>query len=346
MGYRVGVVGATGLVGEVALRILEERKLPVDELRVFASQRSAGRKLPWAGGEVQLELPTAQRLRGLDVAIGATSSELARVWVPVAVAEGVVVVDNSSAYRMDPDVPLVIPEINPQDLERHRGIVANPNCTAAVALMAVAPIHKAARILSMISTSFQSVSGTGRAALEEMLEQAGKAVDQVDALRGDEPLDLPDPRAYPHLSAFNVIPQCETFPTGDTTTTEEAKLAGETRKILGDPDIVVHATAVRVPVAVGHAVSLSLSLERPLSPEEARDLVAAAPGVALHDEPWDGDYPTPLRSAGLDDVLVGRIRANTALPNGLAVFAAGDNLRKGAALNTIQIAEALLGFEP
>jgi aspartate-semialdehyde dehydrogenase len=210
-----------------------------------------------------------------------------------------------------------------------------------VVLMAVAPIHRAARIRSMVSTSFQSVSGTGRAALEEMLEQARKAVDQIEALRGEEPLDLPDPRVYPHHAAFNVFPQCETFPEGGHTSTEEAKLEQETRKILGDPEVSVHATAVRVPVVVGHAVSLTLSLERPMDPDEARELIAAAPGVTLLDRPDRGAYPTPLASVGLDEVLVGRIRQSEAVPNGLSLFAAGDNLRKGAALNTIQIAEAL-----
>lgn len=343
MAYRIGVVGATGIVGEVVLRILRERQFPVDELRAFASERSVGRRVEWADGHVECCALADGAFRGLDLVVSATSSAVARQWVPKIVAEGAVVVDNSSAYRQDRSVPLVIPEINGHAAASHRGIIANPNCTTAVALMALAPLHREAGVRSVISSSYQSVSGTGREAVVEVLEQARKAIDQIEALRGHEALDVPAPQVYPHPLAFNVFPQCETFSEGDDTSTEERKMGLEMRKILGAPNLVVQATAVRVPVLVGHSVSLTVSLGRALWPEEARELIAAFPGARVADEPWAGVYPTPLGSAGIDDVLVGRIRATEAVPNGLALFASGDNLRKGAALNAVQIAELVLG---
>lgn len=339
---RIGVIGATGLVGETLLRILEERRFPVEELRLFASERSAGRRIPWRGEEITLETPSEDRLGGLDLVLGAAASSVAREWAPRIVEQGAVLIDNSSAFRQDPDVPLVIPEINAEALADHRGIVANPNCTAAVALMALAPLHREARVRTVTSTSFQSVSGTGRAAVEELFGQVRKVVDQPEALQGHEAPDLPLPEVYPHPLAFNIFPQCETYPEGADTSTEEAKLQAETRKVLEDPEVVVHATAVRVPVVVGHAVSLSVSLERELAPGEARELISAFPGTRVVDRPDAAEYPTPLQAAGIDEVLVGRIRANPAVPGGLSLFAAGDNLRKGAALNVVQIAEALL----
>lgn len=343
MSHRVGVVGATGLVGEVLLRILRERSFPVSDLRLFSSERSAGRRTTWGDREVTLEVPGEGRFRDLDVVFVAAGSEVAREWVRPIAAEGPVVIDNSSAFRQDPDVPLVIPEINPEALSGHRGVIANPNCTATAALMAVAPLHRAGGVRSMTTTSFQSVSGTGRAAMQELLEQVGKAADQVDALRGDAPLDVPAPQVYPHPLAFNVLPQCETFPPEQDTSTEEAKMQSEARKILEAPDLVVHATAARVPVIVGHSVAVSASLESPMDAGEATDLLASFPGVAVVDRPGRGEYPTALDAAGRDEVLVGRIRSNPAIPNGISMWVADDNLRKGAALNNVQIAEALFG---
>lgn len=337
----VGISGATGVVGEVALRLLAERRLPVGSLRLFASSRSAGRRITWRDRELTVEALEDADFGGLDLVINSTSSGVARAEVPRMVDAGAVVVDNTSAFRQDPEVPLVIPEINAHAARGHKGIIANPNCTTATVLMALAPLHRAAGIASVISTSFQSVSGTGRDAMGEVLEATRKALDQVDGLRGDEQLDLPDPEVYPHPMAFNVMPQCEQFPEGADTSTEEQKMAAESRKILEDADLTIHATAVRVPVLVGHSVSLSLSLERAVSPPEAREIIGAFPGVALLDEPDKGRYPTPLQAAGRDEVLVGRIRPNPALANGLSLFACGDNLRKGAALNAIQIAELL-----
>lgn len=341
MGYRIGVLGATGLVGEVLLSILDERAFPVDELRAFASERSAGRGIPWRGDELVLEVPEESRFEGLDLVFTAAGSDVAREWVPRIRAQGPVVIDNSSAFRQDPEVPLVIPEINAHALEGHRGLIANPNCTATTALVAVAPLHRAAGVRTMVTSAFQSVSGTGRKAMQELLDQTRKTIDQIEALRGQEELDAPTPEVYPHPIAFNVFPQCETFPAGADTSTEEAKMEAESRKILEHPALLAHATSVRVPVVVGHSVSVGLSLERPMSPEEARELLSAFPGVRVVDDPEHGGYPTPHAAAGIDETLVGRVRANPAVEHGLSLFVCQDNLRKGAALNNVHIAEAL-----
>lgn len=341
MGYRIGVVGATGLVGEVLLRLLEERAFPIDELRVFSSARSAGRRLRWSGTDHTLEEAEDADYGGLDFVVTAAGADAASRLVPRIREQGPVVIDNSSAFRQDPQVPLVIPEINAHALADHRGLIANPNCTATTVLMAVAPLHREAGIRSMITSSYQSVSGTGRAAMEELLGQTRKAADQVEGLRGHEPLDLPDPEVYPHPLGFNVFPQCETFPSGEAESTEEAKMQSESRKILEAPDLTVHATAVRVPVLVGHSVAVSASFARPVSPSEAADLIGAFPGNRVLDRPADGDYPTPQAAAGIDDTLVGRIRTNPAIENGLSLFACQDNLRKGAALNNVHLLETL-----
>lgn len=341
MGYRIGVLGATGLVGEVLLGILDERGFPVDELRVFASERSAGRRIPWGGDEATLEVPADARFRGLDLVFTAAGSDVAREWVSRIRAQGPTVIDNSSAFREDARVPLVIPEINGHALEGHEGLIANPNCTATTALMAVAPLHRAAGVRAMVTSAFQSVSGTGRRAMQELLDGTRKTIDQLEALRGQETLDAPSPEIYPHPIAFNVFPQCETFPHGADASTEEAKMQSESRKILEHPALIAHATSVRVPVVVGHSVSVALSLERPMEPKEARELLAAFPGNRVVDDPERGEYPTPLAAAGIDDTLVGRIRVNPAMEHGLSLFVCQDNLRKGAALNNVHIAEAL-----
>ena len=344
MGFRVGVTGATGAAGQTALALLRERSFPVDELRLFASRRSAGRRVTWGDRELEIEALDDGRFDGLDVVLNATSAELAREWVPRMVEAGALVCDKSSAFRLDPNVPLVVPEINGSFAAAHDGILASPNCTTAVALMAMAPLHQAVGVRSALSSSYQSVSGVGRDAVSELLDGARKALDQVDALWGREAIDLPEPVTFPHQLAFNVFPQCETFPEDSDESTEEQKMQAEARRILDAPELVLQATAVRVPVVVGHSVSLSLALESELTPAQAREIIDAFAGVRVLDDPVRGVYPTPHQATGIDDVLVGRIRSNPVLANGLTLFASGDNLRKGAALNAIQTAELVLGL--
>lgn len=344
MGLRVGVVGATGATGQITLALLRERKFPVDELRLFASRRSVGRRIAFGDSDIVVEALEDGNFAGLDVVLNATSASLAREWVPRMVEAGAFVSDKSSAFRLDPEVPLVVREINADAAEVHKGIVASPNCTTAVAVMALAPLHREVGVRSVISSSYQSVSGVGRDAVTELLETTNKALDQTAGLWGLEPIDLPEAQAFPHPLAFNVFPQCETFDEGADESTEEQKMQSETRKILGSPDIVLHATAVRVPVVVGHSISLAVSLERELSPEEAREVIDSFAGVRVLDDPAERAYPTPHQATGIDDVLVGRVRRNPVLTNGLSLFACGDNLRKGASLNAIQTAELVLGL--
>ena len=344
MSVAIGISGATGVTGEVTLRVLEERSFPVGELRLFASRSSAGQSIRWKGRDYGVEALEDGRFAGLDLVISATSAAIAREWAPRMVAAGAIVIDQSSAFRLDPAVPLVVPEINASDLAHHEGIIAGPNCTTAVAVMAIAPLARAFGVASVISSSYQSMSGGGRDSIAEFLDFARKAVDQPEALRGHEALDVPTPRQFPQVSAFNVFPQCETFREGSDISTEEEKMESELRKMLHAPELLVHATAVRVPVLVGHSVSLAMRLQRPATPADARRVIASFPGVRVLDEPWTGAYPTPLRAAGIDEVLVGRIRSVPSLENGLSLFASGDNLRKGNALNAVQTAERVLGL--
>jgi aspartate-semialdehyde dehydrogenase len=343
MGYRIGVSGATGATGQMALAILRERRFPVDELRLFASRRSVGRKVAFGDQEIEVEALEDGNFAGLDVVLNATSSELAREWVPRMVEAGAIVSDKSSAYRLDPDVPLVVREINGEAAEGHKGIIASPNCTTAVVAMALAPLHKEFGVRAVISSSYQSVSGVGRDAVSELLETTHKALDQTDALWGHGSLDLPEPAAFPHPLAFNVFPQCETFEEGSDESTEEQKMQAETRKMLSSPELVLNATAVRVPVVVGHSVSLAISLEKEATPMEAREVLAAFAGIQVMDDPVNRIFPTPQQATGIDDIIVGRVRTNPVLENGLTLFACGDNLRKGASLNAIQTAELVLG---
>jgi len=346
MGFRIGIVGATGVTGEVTLRILAERGFPVDSLRLFASSRSAGQSVSWQGSDWTVEALDDADFSGIDLVISATDSAIARQFAPKMVAAGCIVIDQSSAFRGDSAVPLVVPEINAADLASHQGIVSGPNCTTAVAVMAVAPLHRTFGVESVISSSYQAISGRGRDGISEFIETSRAALDQVEALRGHQPLDLPPPVQFPHHSAFNLFPHCEDFREGSTTSTEEEKMQAEMRKLLHAPELNVHATAVRVPVVVGHTTSLTLSLNSPASAEAARDAIAAFPGTRVLDEPWNARYPTPLACAGIDDVLIGRIREVPFVRNGISLIASGDNLRKGNALNAIQVAEMLLGLAP
>lgn len=336
MGWRIGVVGATGLVGGVVRDLLAERGFPVDELRLFASERSAGRRLPWAGGEIEVEDASEADYRGLDVAIFSAGATLSRSLAPRVAEAGVTVVDNSSAWRMDPDVPLVVPEVNADALGRMpKGIVANPNCTTMVAMPVLKPLHDEAGLRRLVASTYQAVSGAGLAGIAELDEQVRKVGDRAaDLARSGSSVEYPAPVKFVGPIAYNVLALAGSLV--DDETDEEHKFRNESRKILSLPDLAVACTCVRVPVYTGHSLSLNIETERPLAPERARELLSSAPGVAL------SDVPMPLHAAGADPSYVGRVRRDPSVRNGLALFVSGDNLRKGAALNAVQIAETLL----
>ena len=336
---RVGVVGATGQVGGVMRDVLAARDVPVADIRFFASSRSAGRTLPWRGTEVVVEDAATADYTGLDIVLfsagKATSLELA----PTVAAAGATVIDNSSAWRMDPDVPLVVAEVNPEALDhRPKGIVANPNCTTMAAMPVLAPLHREAGLTRLVVSTYQAVSGAGLAGVAELDEQVRKAAERASALTFDgDAVDLPEPRVFAAPVAFNVLPLAGAIvDDGSGETDEEQKLRNESRKILGIPDLRVTGTCVRVPVFTGHSLSITAEFTRDLSPERAVELLAEAPGVAL------AEVPTPLQAAGRDPSYVGRIRRDPTVDHGLSLFVSGDNLRKGAALNAVQIAELLI----
>jgi aspartate-semialdehyde dehydrogenase len=337
----VGVVAATGVVGTEMLRVLEERAFPIDELRVYASPRSEGRKLPFAGREVACEVLREGCFDGLDLVIIDVDDSLAERWAPVAAAAGAKVVDNSAAFRMDADVPLVVPEINPADLESMpKGIAACPNCTTMVLVLALAPLHRAAGIERIVTATYQSVSGAGQAGLRELDEQWTKGDGQADVLRRAGALGgvVAPGEVWDRPIAGNVIPLAGPL-REQGYTSEEWKLLYESRKILHAAQLRVSMTCVRVPVYVGHAHAANVRFSRPMTKSQAVDLLSGAPGVVLV---GDGDgHPTPLESAGTDPVLVGRVREDPSEPGSLNIWVAGDNLRKGAALNAVQIAELL-----
>jgi aspartate-semialdehyde dehydrogenase len=328
-GYRVAVVGATGQVGTLMLTLLRERGFPAREIVPFASSRSVGRELE--GGLVVQGLD-AESIRGFDLALfsagGATSGE----WAPRFADAGAVVIDNSSRWRMHEDVPLVVSEVNPEALAEHRGIVANPNCSTMQMVVALAPLHREAGIERLIISTYQAVSGTGKRAVDELL-------DQSHALLHEREIAPPD--AYAHQIAFNALPHAGSFAAGDDHTDEERKLINETRKILGDPDISISATCVRVPVLNGHSEAVNVQTRRGLSPEHARELLDAAPGVSVLDDPGAALYPLAIDASGQDDVFVGRIRRDPGHERALDLWIVADNLRKGAALNAVQLAELL-----
>ena len=338
---RVAVLGATGAVGREMVRTLEGRRFPVDDLVALASPRSAGVRLPFGGSEVTVREVEENAFRGVDLALLSAGATASREWAPRAVTAGATVIDNSSAWRMDPEVPLVIPEINADAIRDHRGIVANPNCTAITAMMAVAPLHRAAELTSLVASSYQSVSGAGQQGIRELLEQVEKLRGHEEDLVSPDPSALPAGEVFGPTIAYNVIPRGGTFE-ADGSTSEETKFVNESRKILGAPDLAVAATVVRVPVVAGHSGSIMASFRRDLPPEEARELLAAFQGVEVVDDPAADRFPTPLEAAGRDEVLVGRIRRAPGHQDALLLFASGDNLRKGAALNAVQIAELLL----
>jgi aspartate-semialdehyde dehydrogenase len=329
-GLRVAVVGATGAVGPEVLRLLAERSFPASEVAAFASARSAGRRVPFAGGELEVRELTEDSFEGFDLALFSAGGATSRQYAPEAVRRGCVVVDKSSAFRLAPDVPLVVPEVNGDAAAAHRGIVSNPNCSTIQLVMALKPLYDAAGISHLTIATYQAVSGSGATALQELRDQSRAVLDGGDAR----------PAVYPHPIAFNVLPHCDTFDGPETT--EETKLVKETHKILGDSDIGISATCARVPVWRGHSEAVWIETRRPLSADAARDLLAAAPGVRVVDDPQSNAYPLASDAAGTDDVLVGRIRSDQSRVNGLAMWVVSDNLRKGAATNGVQIAELLV----
>lgn len=330
MSYTIGIVGATGAVGQELIQLLRHRRFPVSELRLFASARSAGKTIRVDGGEWVVEEARPEVFDGLDCAIFSAGAGISRQLAPEATARGCVVIDNSSAFRMDPAVPLVVPEINPEAALTHRGLIANPNCSTAVALMALAPLHRLFGLKRFFASTYQAVSGTGAAAMVEL-------EDQIQAYVKGEPITH---QVYPHQIAFNLLPHVDSFlETGYTK--EEMKMQNEGRKILGLPDLRVSCTCVRVPVFRAHSISVDAEFARPVSLEEARAAIAGFPGTELMDEPSANRYPMPLDYAGKVNCGVGRLRLDSALDNGLAFFVVGDQLWKGAALNAIQIAELL-----
>jgi aspartate-semialdehyde dehydrogenase len=341
----VGVVGATGLVGGVMRTLLAERRFPLDSLRLFASARSAGGTLPWAGGEIVIEEAGTADYRGLDIVLFSAGAGVSRALAPRVAETGAVVIDNSSAWRSDPDVPLVVAEVNPHALaDIPKGIVANPNCTTMVAMPVLKPLHVEAGLRRVVASTYQAVSGAGVKGVAELEKQAanvGGRANELTLFGASGAGQFPEPEAFVAPIAFNVIPLAGRIvddgpdEMGFGETDEEQKLRNESRKILEIPDLAVSCTCVRVPVYTGHSLSLNLEFERPLSPEQARQMLASAPGVTL------ADVPTPLAAAGADPTYVGRIRRDPGAANGLALFLCGDNLRKGAALNAVQIAEAL-----
>jgi aspartate-semialdehyde dehydrogenase len=336
----VAVVGASGAVGREMLRTIEERRFPADQVVALASARSEGVHLPFRGEELIVGAVSEDAFQGIDVALFSAGASTSAEWAPRAAAAGAVVIDNSSAFRMDPNVPLVVPEINAGPLASHRGIVANPNCTTITTVMAAAPLHRVAGLRRMVVSSYQSVSGAGHRGIRELLEQVEKLRGQEEELARPDLHALPSGEVFGRTVAYNVIPRGGTFEE-DGTTTEERKLVEESRKILDLPDLDVAATVVRVPVIAGHSVSLLAEFDRQISPGEARLALADFPGVLVMDDPTSDLFPTPLDAAGRDEVLVGRVRRAGGHMDALQLFATGDNLRKGAALNAVQIAETL-----
>ena len=329
---RVAVVGATGAVGATMLDVIAARRLAAREVVPFASERSAGRKVGFGSEQLEVRALRADAIDGFDIALFSAGGGVSREWAPRFRDAGCVVVDNSSAWRMEPNVPLVVAEVNGDALDRHEGIVANPNCSTMQMVMALKPILDAVGIERVIVSTYQSTSGTGQRAVEELHHQAQAVLDKKEI----------ETSVYPHQIAFNILPQVETFKDGDDYTTEERKMMAETRKILGDESIAISATCVRVPVYSAHSESVNVQTREDLSPERCRELLAAFPGVVVVDEPSAGRYPMPIDAAGRDEVFVGRVRRDPSHERCLNMWIVSDNLRKGAATNAVQLAELLV----
>jgi aspartate-semialdehyde dehydrogenase len=329
-GYRVAIVGATGMVGLEFARVLEQRNFPIESIRLLASDRSAGKKLFFSHKEITIKETTLESFKDIDIALFSAGSEVSRHFSPVAAQSGAVVIDNSSAFRMDPRVPLVVPEINPEDIKKHNRIIANPNCSTIQMVVALYPLHKVHTIKRIVVTTFQSVSGTGTAAMDELTLQSKQILNGQDVV----------PHVYPHQIAFNVLPEIDVF-LDNAYTKEEWKMVEETRKIMHAGNIEISATCARIPVFIGHSEAINVEFSETISPDEARHILAQAPGVKLLDDPIISLYPQPWSAEGTDEVFVGRIRRDSSHEKGLVMWVVADNIRKGAALNAVQIAEVV-----
>ena len=334
--YVVAVCGATGAVGREMLKTLEARNFPAGKVIALASERSRGKKVPYMGGELTVEVLTEDSFKGVDIALFSAGGGTSEKFAPAAAKAGCVVVDNSSAWRMDPECPLVVPEVNPHDLEWHKGIIANPNCSTIQMMVALKPIHDAAKIKRVVVSTYQAVSGSGQKAIDELAKQVTQLFSgQVDDI---------EPKVYPHRIAFNCLPHIDVFLENDYTR-EEMKMVHETTKIMGDESIKVTATAVRVPVFYGHSESVNVETEKKLSAKDCRVLLSQAPGVKVLDNPSEKIYPMAIEAQGEDPTYVGRIREDETIDNGLNLWVVADNIRKGAALNAVQIAEKLIEMD-
>ncbi len=329
--YNVAIVGATGAVGKEMIEVLEERKFPVESLRLFASERSAGESMTFMNQDLVVELLQENVFNGIDIALFSAGEKISLQYAPIAARAGTVVIDNSSAFRMNPDVPLVVPEVNPDAVIKHNGIIANPNCSTIQMVVALKPLHDKAKIKRIVVTTFQSVSGKGKEAMDELFEQTKSLLSF-----GDVKVEV-----FPHQIAFNCIPHIDAF-LDNAYTKEEVKMVDETKKIMEDDSLRITATTVRVPVYIGHSESVNIETEEHLSANEARAILSSAPGVLVYDDPGRNIYPVPVDAAGKDEVFVGRIREDESIPNGLNLWIVADNLRKGAATNAVQIAEILI----
>ena len=333
-GYRVAIVGATGLVGGEFIKVLEQRDFPVRSMQLFASDRSAGKKLYFAHQEYEVKETSPDSFRDVDIALFSAGADISRYFAPIAARSGAVVVDNSSGFRMDDDVPLVVPEVNAEDIRKHKGIIANPNCSTIQMVTALYPLHRVNPIKRIVVTTFQSVSGTGSVAIEELTAQSKQVLGGASVV----------PHVYPHQIAFNVLPQIDVF-LDNAYTKEEWKMVEETRKIMHADDVLVSATCVRVPVFTSHSEAVNVEFTNAISPDDAKCILAQAPGVRVLDDPAISLYPHPWMATGTDDIFVGRIRRDVSQSNSLVMWIVADNVRKGAALNAVQIAEEMIRHE-
>jgi aspartate-semialdehyde dehydrogenase len=329
---RVAIVGATGMVGQEMKKVIEQRGFPAASMTLLASERSRGRSFEFRGETLPIQVLDEGSFAGTDIALFSAGGSISKEFAPIAARAGAVVIDNSSAFRMDPDVPLVVPEVNAGDAMRHKGIIANPNCSTIQMVVVLDPLHRRWGIERVVVTTFQSVSGTGKNAVDELRRQ-------VSETEGGQPVTA---EVYPHQIAYNCLPHIDVF-VGDGYTREEIKMVNETRKIMGVPELALTATCVRVPVFVGHSESVNIQFKEPVEPAEVRELLASAPGVEVRDDPAHSIYPLAVDCEGKDPSYVGRIRRDFSAPNSINMWIVSDNLRKGAALNAVQIAELLLG---